>query len=151
MAVADGEIEEGGLRYERYVRDADVEAYAALLKQTHDAVRRGEPEGAPAGEDDGVYPARRGKRVEQHALARGGAAAAHVEPGPHAVGAEADRASRPGRRIFDLPYPDGAYIIYGYFLHMLHALFPASRPAFSFIQSSTSASRKPESSAFISV
>ena len=79
VSVADGQIEQVGLADEGDFRHTYVKADAAFLKVAHHAARSIEPERTAAAQQNGVDDLRRRRGLEQLALPRGRATAAHIQ------------------------------------------------------------------------
>ena len=79
VSVADGQVEQIGLANQRDLRNAHIKADAAFLKVAHHAARSIEPERTAAAQQNGVDDLRRRRGLEQLALPRGRATAAHIQ------------------------------------------------------------------------
>ena len=79
-----GEIEDHSGRDQGYADGAHIEADALLFEEADDAVYGGEPEGATAGQEQGVRGSDGAYRSEAVGLARtrGGAPYVHADDGP---------------------------------------------------------------------
>ena len=104
--VPHGQIVDVRLRHQRHQRIARIVADAVLLQIPHHAVCRAQAVGAAAGQHDAMDALGRHQRVEQLALAAGGSAAAHIQPGAHALRRDEHRAACGGFGIFSLTDED---------------------------------------------
>src|SRR5439155_23588238 len=89
-----GEVEDDRGRHQRDHADRRGAAEPALFEPAHHAVRGGQPERAPAGEEHGGRALGVGQRREPFDLAGPRPAAAHLDPAAGAGRSDDDRASR---------------------------------------------------------
>ena len=79
MSVADGQVEQVGLADQRHLGNADIKTDVVFLQVAHHAACGVQPKGAAAAQQNGVDDLRRRRGLEQLALPRGRATAAHIQ------------------------------------------------------------------------
>ena len=108
---AHAQIVQDGRAHDRYAHDrADRVSHPLLLQVAHHAAGGVQPEGAAAGEHDGVHDRDGVDRVEQVGLARAGRPSPHIHAPHRAFGRQHHRA--PGRTLRKsvVTHPDAGYV-----------------------------------------